>query len=88
MITDSPRLKIDMDTAHWGEKWAVYESGSGAMVQTFVHEVVEPNLSTQGIAALANSLEPNGGAIQSAGSDADAQLAHAGLGHDPAHKVD
>ena len=29
-VTGSPRLKIDMDPADWGEKWAAYESGSGA----------------------------------------------------------
>ena len=35
---------------------------------------------------LANTLEANGGAIRAAG--ADAHLSHAGLGHDPKHKVD
>ena len=84
----SPRLKIDMDPADWGEKWAAYEGGSGTAGLTFVHEVVEPNISTQGIAVLANTLEANGGSIRSAETAADAELAHAGLGHDPAHKVD
>ena len=27
-VTGAPRLKIDMDPADWGEKWAVYDSGS------------------------------------------------------------
>ena len=85
-VTGTPRLKIDMDPAHWGEKWAVYESGSGGSSLTFVHEVEEPNLSTQGIAVLANTLALNGGTIR--GGDADAALAHDGLAHDANHKVD
>ena len=28
-VTGAPRLKIDMDPAEWGEKWAGYEGGSG-----------------------------------------------------------
>ena len=42
-----PRLKIRMDRLY-GEKWAVYESGSDTL--TFVHPVAWPNKSTQGIA--------------------------------------
>ncbi len=87
-VEGSPRLKIDMDPAHWGQKWAVYESGSGTADLVFVHEVVQPNFSTQGIAVLGNTLELNGGAIRSAATEADANLAHEGLVHDPAHKVD
>ena len=87
-VTGTPRLKIDMDPADWGEKWAAYASGSGTASLTFAHEVVEPNLSTQGIAVLANSLEFNGGAIKSAASQADATLSHVGLSHDAEHKVD
>ncbi len=85
-VTGAPRLKIDMDPAHWGEKWAAYASGSGTSSLTFAHEVVEPNISTQGIAVLANTLELNGGTIRSGGADAD--LAHDGLAHDANHKVD
>ncbi|MDE0189674.1 MAG: SwmB domain-containing protein, partial [bacterium] len=84
----TPRLKIDMDPAEWGEKWASYESGSGTHSLTFAHTVVEPNISTQGIAVLANTLELNGSTIQSDGADADADLAHTGLAHDAEHKVD
>ena len=87
-VTGSPRLKIDMDPAEWGEKWASYQGGSGAKTLTFTHTVVEPNLSTQGIAVLANSLELNGGTIQSKATDTVASLGHAGLGHDSGHKVD
>ena len=82
----TPRLKIDMDPAEWGEKWASYASGSGTASLTFAHTVVEPNISTQGIAVLENTLELNGGAIRSDG--ADAGLAHTGLAHDANHKVD
>ena len=63
-VSGAPRLKIDMDPAHWGQKWASYESGSGTTALTFAHVVVEPNTSTQGIAVLANTLELNGGTIQ------------------------
>ena len=85
-VTGTPRLKIDMDPAHWGEKWATYASGSGTKTLTFTHTVVEPNYSTQGIAVLANSLSLNGGTIQASGVAAD--LAHTSRNHDPKHKVD
>ncbi len=85
-VTGTPRLKIDMDPAHWGEKWAAYESGSGTSSLTFAHTVVEPNYSTQGIAVLENTLELNGGTIRSGG--VDAALAHTGRPHDANHKVD
>ena len=65
-VEGAPRLKIDMDPAHWGEKWAAYESGGDTKSLTFAHTVVEPNLSTQGIAVLANTLKLNGGTIRSA----------------------
>ena len=68
------------------EKWAAYQGGSGTATLTFTHTVVEPNISTQGIAVLADTLELNGGTIQASGVDAD--LAHTSLGHDADHKVD
>ena len=87
-VTGSPVLSIDMDPAAWGEKRAAYESGSGTAALVFAYEVVEPNVSTQGIAVLADSLALNGGTIRSAAGQADAALGHSGLGHDAAHKVD
>ncbi len=87
-VSGTPRLKIDMDPAEWGEKWAGYEGGSGTTSLTFTHTVVEPNISTQGIAVLADSLELNGGSIKSAATQADAGLSHAGLDHDAEHQVD
>ncbi len=83
----TPRLSIDMDPAAWGEKRALYAGGSGTAVLVFAHTVVEPNLSTEGVAVLANTLAPGGGTIRSA-SGADAALGHGGLAHDAAHKVD
>ena len=87
-VTGVPRLAIDMDPAEWGQKWASYESGSGTASLTFAHTVVEPNFSSQGVAVLADSLEPDGGTIASAGSGVAAVLAHSGLDHDTAHRVD
>ncbi len=85
-VTGSPRLKIDMDPADWGEKWAVYQGGSGTNSLTFTHTVVEPNYSSLGIAVLADTLELNGGTIQADGLAA--LLSHTGLDHDANHKVD
>ena len=87
-VTGTPQLNIDMDPADWGTKVVDYASGSGAAGLTFDHTVVEPNISTQGIAVLEDSLELNGGSIKSAASDTDAELSHDGRDHDPDHKVD
>lgn len=59
-MTGEAHLKIDMGLAHWGEKWASYETGSGTVSLTFAHVVVEPNISTQVIAVLADTLELRG----------------------------
>ena len=85
-VTGAPRLKIKLDP-DYGEKWANYESGSGATELTFAYTVSEPNTSPRGIAVLAQTLGLNGGAIRSAGTSVAAYLAHAGLAHDPNHKV-
>ena len=87
-VEGAPHLVIDMDPAHWGRKLAVYESGSGTADLIFAYEVVQPNQSIQGIAVPANTLELNGGAIKSTTTEADADLSHTGLDHDPNHKVD
>ena len=87
-VTGTPRLSIDMDPAEWGEKQAAYDSGTGTTRLIFIHTVTQPNISTQGIAVLADTLELNGGTIRSATSDQDAELSHAGLAHDASHKVD
>ena len=87
-VTGAPGLAIDMDPASWGRKRAAYARGSGTAALVFAHEVVEPNYSTRGIAVLADTLALRGGSIRSAASGADAALAHTGLPHDAAHKVD
>ena len=86
-VTGAPRLRIKMDP-DYGEKQAAYASGSGGTTLTFTYAVAEPNISTQGIAVLADTLALNGGAIVSTAGSATADLAHAGLAHDAGHKVD
>ena len=49
---------------------------------------MEPNISTQGIAVLADTLETNGGKIWSEDTGLNAELSHEGLDQNPAHKVD
>ena len=85
-MTGTPRLKMNMGP-NYGEKRAVYEGGSGTTSLIFSHEVVQPNISTVGIAVLASTLELNGGAIKSTTTEADADLSHTGLAHDANHKV-
>ena len=87
-VAGTPRIAIDLDPADWGTKLAAYESGGGTATLTFAHAVERPNYSTAGVAVLADTLEANGGSIRAAAGGADAALGHAGLGHDPAHKVD
>ena len=86
-VTGTPRLKIKMDP-DYGEKWATYESGSGTAKLVFAFTVVQPNISTRGIAVLADTLALNGGTISSVATEADADLSHDGLAHDSNHKVD
>ncbi len=83
----TPLLTIKMDP-EYGEKQAAYASGSGSTTLTFTHTVVEPNYSDQGIAVLADTLQLNGGSIQSTAADVNADLSHSGLAHDDDHKVD
>ena len=84
-VTGTPRLKIDFSSEDWGEKWVNYESGSGTKVLTFAYTVVTPNVSTQGIAVLENTLALNGGTIKS--GTVDAALTHTGQAHNAGHKV-
>ena len=86
-VTGTPRLSIDMDPADWGTKQATYDSGNGTTSLVFTHTVTEPNISTQGIAVLANTLELNSGTIKSTTTQTDAHLTHTGLAHNPNHKV-
>ena len=82
-----PRLKMRLDQ-HFNEFWAVYSSGHGTATLTFEYTVVSPNVSTQGIAVVVNTLELNGGTITAAGDGSAADLAHQGLAHNSGHLVD
>ena len=84
----TPRLRLDLDPADGGERWAAYEDGSGTNALTFAWEAASGDLSTAGVAVLADTLELNGGTIASAATQTAAALGHAGLAHDPAHGVD
>ena len=88
-VTGTPRLKIDLDPADGGEKWAEYSGGSGTRELEFTYTVAEGDFSTDGVAVHRNTLELNGGAIRSASAVTveDTRLDHAGLDHDPTHKV-
>ena len=88
-VTGTPRVKIDLDPAASGERWADYASGSGTKTLEFAYTVVEGDLSAHGVAVLPNTLELNGGTVRSASAITveDSRLAHAGLDHDPNHKV-
>ena len=85
----TPRLKLDLDAEEGtGECWALYESGSGTAVLTFAWTAAPPDEAPAGVAVLADTLELNGGTIGSTATQTDAALGHAGLAHDPAHRVD
>ena len=81
-VTGARRLKMRMDPARWGATSVNHDTASPTDSQTFAHDVVEPNTSTQGIAALANTLKLNGGSIRSASSGGDAGLSHVGVSGD------
>ena len=88
-VTGAPRLKLDLVSGPGGEQWAAYASGGGTTVLEFAWTVAQRDLSTQGVAVLENTLELNGGTIQSASTAGpNATLAHAGLDHDANHRVD
>ena len=84
----TPRLKIKM-TPTSEEKWADYSGGSGTTTLTFDYTVVKGDISTDGVAVLANVLEMNGGTIRSAATPAtDVHLRYWGRWHDLNHLVD
>ena len=88
-VTGTPRVKIDFSSGAGDEKWADYASGSGTTVLEFAYTVAQGDASREGVAVLANTLAVNGGAIESELTAGEhAALAHAGLNHDPKHRVD
>ena len=88
-VTGTPRLKIDLDPATGGERWADYSAGSGTRMLEFSYTVADGDSAGQGVAVPANTLELNGGTIRAAWARGveDARLGHAGLRHNPAHRV-
>ena len=88
-VTGTPRLRIGLDSTTGGQRWATYRSGSGTQRLVFAYTVAEGDVSLAGIAVLEDTLELNGGSIlsASAASEEHATLGHAGLGHDPLHRV-
>ena len=88
-VTGTPRLQIDLSSTDGDEKWAEYAGGSGTTALTFAYKVASADTSTAGIAVLQNTLQLNGGTmVAQADSTLNAVLTHAGLAHDPTHKVD
>ena len=87
-VTGAPRLKIDLDSADRGERWAGYASGGGTKMLEFAYTVERGDASSAGVAVLANTLALNGGTIRTAGTQVDTNLAHVGADHNLAHKVD
>ena len=51
-VTGTPRVRIDLDPAAGGERWADYASGSGTRMLEFEYTVVEGDLSAHGVAVL------------------------------------
>ena len=83
----TPRLEIDFVAVAGGEVWAGYAAGDGTSILRFSYEVLPADASTDGVAVVANRLQPNGGTIKSQGG-ADATLTYTALGHDTDHLVD
>ena len=90
-VAGTPRLKLALapdGEADTGERWAAYDGGSGTAALGFAYRVASADRAPDGVAVLADTLELDGGAIRSVAKNVDAVLAHAGLGPDPAHRVD
>ena len=91
-VSGTPRLKLALESfrtsTDQNERWAVYASGSGTAALVFDYTVAAPDRSVSGLAVRANTLELNGGTIRSVAASRDAHLAHGGLAHDRAHRVD
>ncbi len=88
-VTGTPRVRIDLDPADGGERWADYSGGTGTKMLEFDYTVASGDRSKEGVAVLQNTLELNGGAIRSASAVGieDAKLRHGGLNHDRKHRV-
>ena len=82
----TPEIKIKMDPSY-GEKIARYTSSSPNNALHFNYTVVEPNLSTTGIAVIANSFNRNGATLTVNGGTL-INIGFPGVNYDPNHKVD
>ncbi len=83
-VTGTPQITIKMDPSY-GEKQANYTSSLPGELR-FEHIVVEPNLSTRGIAIIGSSI--TGGNITLTGTGNTFTPSFPGVLHDPNHKVD
>ena len=90
-VTGSPVLKLQFAETY-GEKTMTFDTARGRTNTTtleFTYTVVAGNLSTQGIAFLANKLSVGQGAsILGALAETAVDLSFAKVDHDPGHKVD
>lgn len=84
-VTGTPQITIKMDP-RYGEKQANYTNSGPSSELRFEHTVVEPNLSTTGIAIIGDSLILNGGSLTTGGSPV--LVGFPSVHHDPNHKVD
>ncbi len=82
-VTGTPQITIKMDPSY-GEKQANYTTSSPNNELRFEHTVVEPNLSTTGIAIIGNSI--TGGNITR--NTNPFTPGFPSVHHDPNHKVD
>ena len=91
LVIGSPRLRLDLDpfdrSDGYDKRWATYEGGSGTRTLIFAYMVSKADAAPHGIAVDSDGLELNGGEIKASWPGDDADLAHAGLVHDPTHQV-
>ena len=92
LVIGSPLLRLDLDPLGRSDendkRWATYEAGSGTRTLTFAYTVTMADAAPHGIAVDPDGLTLNGGGIKASWPGDDAELAHAGLAHDPAHKIE
>ena len=92
-VVGSPVLKLDFDLAEsGGEKSMTFDASggrTGVKVLEFTYTVAAGDLSAKGIGFDANKLSAGQGvSIRSVGTQEDADLSFAKVGHNAAHKVD
>ena len=83
-VTGTPQLTLELGG---GTRTAAYEGGSGTAALVFAYEVAEGESDTDGVGVEADSVSPNGGAIQDIAGN-PAVLDHQAVAADANHKVD